>query len=46
MYQDDFISIVQGGPKDRHQILRHLFHKIDRVFHPNEATDTDRKEPI
>ena len=23
-----------------------LFNNMDRVFHPNEATDTERKEPI
>ena len=43
VYLDDFISVVQGGPKERRQLLRHQFQKIDRVFRPNKATDTDRK---
>ena len=46
VYLDDLISIIQGCPKERCQIIWHLFNKIDRVFRPNEATDTNRKEPI
>ena len=26
VYLDDFISVVQGGPRERCQILWHLFH--------------------
>ena len=43
VYLDDFISIVQGGPKERRQLLWQLFHNIDRVFFPNEETYTYRK---
>ena len=43
VYLDDLISVVQGGPKERRQLLRHLFHKIYRLFCPNEETETDRK---
>ena len=46
VYLDDFISIVQGGPRERCQMLRHLFHKSDQVFFPNEEGDTNRKDPI
>ena len=46
VYLDDFIYFVQGGPRERQQMLHHLFHQIDRVFHPNIEADTDRKEPI
>ena len=31
-YPDDFISGVQGGPRERRQMLWHLFHQINRVF--------------
>ena len=27
IYLDDFISVVQGGPRDRRQVLWHLFHQ-------------------
>ena len=43
VYMDDFISVIQGGPKERHQMLRNLFHKIDGIFYPNEEADTNRK---
>ena len=43
---DDFISVVQGGPKERCQIIRHLFHQIDRIFCPNKEADTNRNYPI
>ena len=43
VYLDDFISVVYGGPKERRQLLWHLFHKIDKAFLPNEETNTDRK---
>ena len=46
VYLDDFISVFHGGPRERHQILCHLFHQINRVFRPNEESDTDRKDPI
>ena len=46
VYLEDFISIVQGGTKERRQMLRHLFYQIDRIFRPNTAADTDRKYPI
>ena len=46
VYLDNFVSVVQGGPKERHKLLWHLFHKIDRLFCSNEEADTDRKEPI
>ena len=46
VYLDDFISVVQGGPRDSRQILRHLFHQIYWVFCPNEEANTNRKDPI
>ena len=46
IYLDDFISVVQGGLRERRQMLRHLFHKIDRGFYANEEADTNRKYPI
>ena len=46
VYLDNFISVVQGGPRYRRQMLRHVFHQIDRVFRPNEEADTNRKYPI
>ena len=36
VYLDDFTSVVQGGPRERRQMLRHLFHQIDRVLRPNK----------
>ena len=46
VYLDDFISVVQRGPKERCQILQHLFHQIDHIFRPNEEADMDRKYTI
>ena len=46
VYLDDFISVIQGAPMERCQILWHLFHQINRVFCPNKEADTDRKYPI
>ena len=43
VYLDDFISVVQGFPKERRQLLQHLFHKINRVLRPNDEADMDRK---
>ena len=43
---DDVISVVQGCPKERLQILRQLFHQPYRIFYPNEEAETDRKYPI
>ena len=45
VYLDDFISIYQGGPTERRQMLRHLFRSINTVFWKNVATDVLRKEP-
>ena len=41
-----FIGITQGGPKERRQMTRHLFHTIDELFHPNNKDDIARGEPI
>ena len=46
VYLDDFISVVQRGPKERRQMLRHLFHQINRVLRPNEEGYTNCKDPI
>ena len=46
VYLDDFILVVQGGPRERRQMLRRLFHQINWVFRPNEEADTNRKYPI
>ena len=35
VYLDNLTSVVQGVPRERRQILRHLFHQIDWVFRPN-----------
>ena len=43
VYLDDFISVVQGGPRERRQMLRHLFHQIEQVFRPNKEAYTNRK---
>ena len=40
---DNFISVVQGRPRERCQMLHPFFHQIDRVFRPNEEADTNRK---
>ena len=31
-YMDDFISVIQGGLRERRQMLRRLFHQIEQVF--------------
>ena len=46
IYLEDFISVVQGGPREMRQMLRHVFHKIYRVFRPNKEADTNRKYSI
>ena len=46
IYLDDLISVVQGGPRERRQMLRHFFHQIDRVFRPKEKAETNCKYPI
>ena len=46
VYLEKFISVVHEGPKERRQFLCRLFHQIDRVFRPNEESDTNRKDPI
>ena len=50
VYVDDFIGIVQGGPRRRRRIRRILFHAIDEVLRPNDAADAaaavPRKDPI
>ena len=46
VYLDDFDSIIQGGPKEKRQMLRNLFIQIEQLFRPNKVTDTDWKKPI
>ena len=46
VYLDDFISVVHQGSRERRQMLCHLFHQIDRVFRPNEESETNRKDTI
>ena len=41
VYLDGFISVVQGGPRERNQMLRKLFLQIDRFFQPNKEADTN-----
>ena len=36
VYQDDFISILQGGPREGRIMLRHLFHQIYQLLRPNK----------
>ena len=46
VYLDDLISVVQGGPRERHQMLRQLFHQIERGQPPNKEAYTNCKDPI
>ena len=46
VYLGGFISVIQGGSRERHQMRRHLFHQINRVFRPNKEAETKRKYPI
>ena len=46
VYLDDFISVIQGGSKEWHQMIRHLFRTIDRVFHPKAEAENHIKETI
>ena len=46
IYLDDFILVVQGGPRDRRQVLWHLFHQTDGVIWHNKEADTNRKYRI
>ena len=44
-YVDDFVKAVQGW-YNAMRVRRHTFHNIDKVFRPNDAQDTNRKQPI
>ena len=46
VYLDDFISVFHGVPRERRQMICHLFHQINWVIRPNEESDTNRKDPI
>ena len=46
VYVEDFISNCQGVPKEKCQMLYHLFRIICKVFSPNMATYGLCKEPI
>ena len=46
IYLDNFISVVQGGTRERCQMLRHLFYQIDQVFFPKEEAETNSRDPI
>ena len=46
VYLDDFISVIQGGLRERRQMLRHLFHQIEWGKPPNEEANTNCKDPI
>ena len=43
---EEFISVVQGGPRERRQMLLHLFNNIDWVSCSNKEAYTNRKYPI
>ena len=45
VYVDDFVKLVQGW-YNAMRVRRHTFHNIDKVFRPNDASDTNRKQPI
>jgi hypothetical protein len=46
LYVDDFLSLVQGGPKRRLQVKRSLLHALDSVFRGLEQSDDQhRQEP-
>jgi hypothetical protein len=42
---DDYIVLRQGTEAMRRNSTCRLFTNIYRVFHPNDAYDTNRKEP-
>ena len=42
IYLGDFISLVQVGPKEKSQILSHLFSQIEKKFRPKEATKKNK----
>ena len=45
-YLDNFISVIQVGSRERHQMLQHFFRQIKRFFRPNKEMDTKHKDPI
>ena len=46
MLVSTFISVVQGEPRERYQMLWRLLHQVDWVFLPKKEADTNRKDPI
>ena len=46
VYLDDFIGVVQGGPKEHKKMTRHLFSSIDYLSRPNNPLNVAREEPI
>ena len=45
VYLEDLISVVQGGPMERRQMLWHLFHQIERVFRLTSRRKPTAKTP-
>lgn len=39
LYMDDFLGLAQGHPRLRDRVQRTIFHSIDKVFRPNDASD-------
>jgi hypothetical protein len=47
IYVDDYLGLVQGGPRRRNRVQRILFESIDAVFRPLRPDDpSTRQEPI
>lgn len=48
LYMDDFLGLAQGHPGLRERVRSTLFHSIDNVFRPLQASDrtSSRRQPI
>ena len=48
LYMDDFLGLAQGHPRLRERVRSTLFHSIDQIFRPLDASDatTFRRDPI
>jgi hypothetical protein len=47
IYMDDYLGLVQGGPRRRNRVQRILFESIDKIFRPLDSGDSStRQEPI
>jgi hypothetical protein len=47
IYVDDYLGLVQGGPRRQNRVRRILFESIDAIFRPLDPRDPNiRQEPI